>query len=108
MDLLFLLALIGFLFILVVIFKGANKYENMAPLCWGTYDVDTVNSGKCHHGNPDMFMKDATSNCGVGSCHLGSNVSNAQYCFIDCAQEVMDSDREKCMVQCMDMMKNCS
>lgn len=107
MDLLVLLLVLGILYFAYAIMCGTKRYENMAPLCWGTYDVHSVNSGRCNHANPKMFMRDRKSRCNVGSCHLGSNVTNAEYCYIDCAQEVLDSDREKCMIQCMDMMHNC-
>jgi hypothetical protein len=100
MDILFLLGILGFVFIICVIIKGSKKYENMGMTHTGTYIVDTVNSGKC---NSTIH----TSECDVGSCPIGSNVTNREYCYIDCAQEVLDSDRKKCMIECLDMMSSC-
>jgi hypothetical protein len=74
--------------------------EGMAPLNHGSFKTN-LNNGQC---NVDLT---APSECSVGNCPLGTTVSNERYCGIQCAQEINAEDRQKCEVQCMEMMKDC-
>jgi spore coat protein U-like protein len=71
--------------------------ENMSPLSFGTFEVSR-NNKSC--GNQ------ISTKCGPGECYTG-NVTNDEYCTIDCAQELSSEDRNMCMSSCMDMMESC-
>jgi hypothetical protein len=102
---LLIIATILVVMILYVSYNGSTK-EGMsamsgAPLNYATFDP-RINYGKCNAGVRE------TDECSVGNCPLGTTVSNDRYCGIQCAQELDKADRQKCHVQCMQMMESCN
>lgn len=73
--------------------------EGMAPLNYGTYQ-NNYPRGRCKSGS----MK--RTSCEVGSCPLGTTVTNERYCGIQCAQDPDPESRADCYAYCMDMMEN--
>jgi hypothetical protein len=74
--------------------------EGMAPLNEGTYD-NPYPRGRCNRGS---FKR---HECEVGTCPLGTTVSDTRYCGIQCAQELNRKDRKRCEKHCMNMMVGC-
>ena len=104
---------LGFLVIVIILLLcGACGYslyhdksstvmtEEMAPLNEGTY-VNPYPRGGCNRGS---FKR---SDCEIGTCPLGTTVTDARYCGIQCAQEPDRKDKRRCEKHCMDMMVDC-
>lgn len=106
---LYTLLTIGTLLVLVAIILGVAKRaeirrrpaEHMAPLGWGSYENRTYPDGGCDIGTLER------SDCEVGNCPMGSTVSDARYCGIQCAQDPDVKTRTDCYNDCMEMVKNC-
>ena len=86
--------------VLILIYMYNKSYhssnvENMAPLGFGTFR-DNYPRGECRTGN---YMK--RKPCETGNCHLGSSVSDKQYCMIQCAQDPDPKERQECFEVCM-------
>lgn len=104
---------LGFLLIvLILLLCGACGYslyhdkhsavmtEEMAPLNEGTF-INRYPRGGCNRGS---FKR---SDCEVGTCPLGTTVTDTRYCGIQCAQEPDRKDKRRCEKDCMNMMVNC-
>lgn len=56
--------------------------------------------GKCAHNVTGR------SECEVGTCPIGSTISNAEFCNIQCSQDPLQEIRDSCTRECVDMMEN--
>jgi hypothetical protein len=78
-----------------------EEVENMAnvmsgaPLDFGTFP-NNYPRGECRTGD---FSK--RTSCEVGNCHLGTTVSDQQFCRIQCAQDPDAAERQECYDVCM-------
>lgn len=77
-----------------------DDIEYMAPLYWGTYD-DVYKYGTCNIGSMER------SACEIGSCPLGTTVTNEEYCNITHAQDQDPIDRINNVKKCISMLENC-
>lgn len=74
--------------------------ENMAPLNWGTYP-NNYPRGRC-----DKKLTKRTP-CEIGTCPLGTTVSDDTFCKIQCAQDPDPQTRKECYDYCVGMVKHC-
>jgi hypothetical protein len=56
--------------------------------------------GKCAHNVTGR------SECEVGTCPIGSTISNAEFCNIQCSQDPLQEIQDSCTRECIDMMDN--
>lgn len=93
------LVIVFVLLMIMIFFKNLYR-EHMAPLGFGSYKNDYT-YGKCNAGD---FKR---TDCMVGNCPIGSNISDEEYCYIQCAQGVGEQDYRECYDHCKGMMGNC-
>ena len=86
--------------VLYYLYSNGNTSEYMAPLNYGTYKNNYPRGG-CNTGS---FKR---TDCMVGSCPIGSPVTDEEFCYIQSAQGLDDAEREKYFKKCMVMMKGC-
>ncbi len=82
------------------IIEESSKVEGMASLNYGTFE-NTYPVGRCENKSLDR------SDCEIGNCNLNSPITHDELCYIDCSQISDKPDRERCMVECKNLLKYC-
>lgn len=96
-----LIVIIVLVFIVIIAVLFSQRVEPMAPLDFGTFKNDYP-VGRCVKGSLER------SPCMIGNCPIGTNITNSQYCDIDCAQISDPVTKTKCTKKCISMMKKCN
>lgn len=78
----------------------STKVEGMANLNFGTFS-NNYPPGRCTNKSLER------TDCMVGNCNLDSPITHDQLCYIDCAQMSDAGDRQRCMAECMELLKYC-
>ncbi len=86
--------------IIVAMFMG-RKNESMASLDFGTFK-NNYPFGRCNTGSVKR------SPCMIGNCPIGTNITDKEYCDINCAQISDPEMKQSCTNTCLNLMRKCN
>lgn len=99
----FVIAIITITIIIVTLLQSKTA-EFMSPLDFGTFKND-YKFGHCGGSGAEILKR---SPCMVGNCHIGTNITNKEYCDIHCAQISDRKMKHQCTSGCLNLMKKCN